>query len=69
MIRGVYRHYKGNIYYVVGFAYHTETNETLVIYTDQKGHTWARPKSLFEGIVEVDGKKVARFTFVDGRDL
>ena len=29
---GVYRHFKGNIYRVLGLAKHTETNGILVIY-------------------------------------
>ena len=29
---GVYRHYKGNLYEVVGFAKHSETTEDMVIY-------------------------------------
>ncbi len=29
---GVYRHYKGNCYEVVGFAKHSETLEDMVIY-------------------------------------
>ena len=29
---GVYRHYKGNQYEVIGFAKHSETLEDMVIY-------------------------------------
>jgi len=28
----VYRHYKGNYYYVIDIAEHTETNELMVVY-------------------------------------
>jgi len=28
----VYRHYKGNYYYVMDLAEHTETNELMVVY-------------------------------------
>jgi hypothetical protein len=29
---GIYKHYKGNYYRVIGFGIHTETKEELVIY-------------------------------------
>jgi hypothetical protein len=29
---GTYRHYKGNLYEVVGFAKHSETLEDMVVY-------------------------------------
>ena len=32
LLRGVYRHYKGNTYEVIGFAKHSETLEDMVIY-------------------------------------
>ena len=31
--RGVYRHYKGGHYLVVGTAWHSETHELMVVYT------------------------------------
>jgi len=37
---GVYRHYKGNQYEVIGFAKHSETLEDMVIYKalyDERG--------------------------------
>lgn len=32
VLHGVYRHFKGNEYYVEDIAIHTETEERLVIY-------------------------------------
>lgn len=65
MIRkGIYKHYKGNRYEVIGTVTHSETLETLVLYkalkTDQ---LWVRPLPMFEEEIEVDGRKVKRFLF------
>lgn len=40
---GVYRHYKGSLYYAVRLVLHTETDETLVVYRDASGAYFARP--------------------------
>ena len=64
---GKYRHYKGNLYEVSGFAKHSETLEDMVIYKPLygAGDTWVRPLSMWENILEVDGKPVKRFTLVE----
>ena len=64
---GIYRHYKGNQYEVVGFAKHSETLEDMVIYKALYGErgTWVRPLSMWESPTEVDGKIVKRFEYVD----
>jgi hypothetical protein len=63
---GTYRHYKGNLYEVIGFAKHTETLEDMVIYKALYGErgTWVRPMSMWGEIVEIDGKTVKRFECV-----
>jgi len=60
---GTYRHYKGNLYAVVGFALHSETLEEMVIYQALYGEmkTWVRPLSMWGELVDVAGKKVPRF--------
>ena len=63
---GVYRHYKGNEYEVIGFAKHSETLEDMVIYKALygEGGTWVRPLSMWDNPIEVDGKTVKRFEYV-----
>jgi len=60
---GIYRHYKGNKYEVIGFAKHSETLEEMVIYKALYGEsgTWVRPLSMWENLIVVDGKIVKRF--------
>lgn len=65
LIGSKFRHYKGNVYTITGEAVHTETEETLILYKDEKANHWARPKEMFFGKLEVDGKKVQRFTFIE----
>ena len=63
---GIYRHYKGNKYEVIGFAKHSETLEDMVIYKALYGENgiWVRPLSMWENLIEIDGKTVKRFEFV-----
>ena len=63
---GVYRHFKGNYYEVVGFAKHSESLEEMVIYKPlyDEGGMWVRPSSMWDNLVEVDGKLVKRFEYV-----
>jgi len=68
MIRpGRYRHYKGNDYEVVGIARHSETEEELVVYRNlySDGTLWVRPLAMFVEHVQVDGRKVPRFAWVE----
>ncbi|MFI2856911.1 DUF1653 domain-containing protein [Paenibacillus sp. JSM ZJ436] len=51
-----FKHYKGGIYTVVPLAYHTETQEGMVIYEDGTGYRWARPAAMFFGYLE-DGTR------------
>lgn len=34
MKKGTYKHYKGQLYQVLGLGLHTETQEAMVMYTD-----------------------------------
>ena len=71
---GKYKHYKDKMYEVVGIARHSETLEELVVYralyhSDEWGDNALRirPKEMFLEMVEVDGKNVPRFEFVDDK--
>jgi hypothetical protein len=63
---GVYEHYKGRRYEVLGCARHTETEEEFVVYRTLYGNydLWVRPKAMFMETVIVDGREVPRFRFV-----
>ena len=65
---GKYKHYKGNLYEVIGVAKHSETLEEVVVYKalyQKEGENlWVRPKAMFIEDVEVGGKIVKRFEFI-----
>jgi len=64
IIGKIYRHFKGNLYKVIGFAKHSETLEDMVIYQPLKtGDNWVRPLSMWNEIV--DDKGTLRFTLID----
>ncbi len=60
---GTYRHYKGNLYEVIGVARHSETEEELVVYRalSGEGGLWVRPAAMFQESVLVGGREVPRF--------
>lgn len=60
---GQYRHYKGNLYQVIGTARHSETDELLVVYRPLYGERglWVRPQAMFKESVIVDGRSLPRF--------
>ena len=64
---GIYRHYKGNLYQVLGVAQHSETGEQLVVYVPQygEGGYWVRPLDMFCEQVELNGQSLPRFALVD----
>ena len=65
--KGKYRHFKGNLYEVLGVAKHSETLEEMVVYRALYGEKeiWVRPISMWNEIVERDGKSFPRFTFIE----
>ena len=64
---GTYRHYKGNTYKVLHIAKHSETFEDMVIYQDVNApdKIWARPASMWNDDIEIDGRTVKRFALIE----
>lgn len=66
IITGIYRHYKGNMYEVIGVAAHSETLEPMVVYRALYGERelWARPAAMWSQSVETPRGEVTRFTYI-----
>jgi len=60
---GLYRHYKGGLYAVLGTARHSETLEPMTLYRALYGAQglWVRPAAMFDEFVEHRGHKQLRF--------
>lgn len=60
---GLYQHYKGAHYEVLGVAKHSETEQELVVYRALYGTfgLWVRPLEMFSETLVVEGKSVLRF--------
>jgi len=73
MEAGIYEHYKGGKYLVIGVGEHTETKEAVVVYVSLDAtlpglRMRVRPVNGPEGFftdVEIGGIKRPRFIFVD----
>ncbi len=63
MQKGIYRHFKGNKYEVLGVAKHSESSEELVVYRALygEGGLWVRPLAMFVEEVAWEGKRQPRF--------
>lgn len=64
---GIYQHYKGKFYQVLGISRHSETHEILVVYQqlyDSFG-LWVRPLEMFIENVTVGKETMPRFKFID----
>ena len=64
--RGIYQHYKGQQYEVLGCAHHSETEEVLVVYRALYGDygLWVRPLAMFSSLVLIDGEQLPRFRLI-----
>lgn len=65
---GIYKHYKGNLYKVIGLVKHSETLEDLVLYEclyeNQNAKVWVRPVKMFNEKINLNGKIVPRFKYL-----
>jgi hypothetical protein len=62
---GVYRHYKGKNYFVLGLSKDSETGDICVVYRPLYDSDWAqlwhRPVAMFCENVIIDGVQMPRF--------
>ena len=67
---GLYQHYKGQQYRVLGVAQHSETEESLVVYQALYGEfgLWLRPLSMFTEQVLVEGVLQPRFALLQSEE-
>ena len=67
---GRYRHFKGKEYEVLSIATHSETREKMVVYRALYGErgVWVRPASMWNEVIERDGKTYRRFTYIGEGD-
>lgn len=63
---GKYRHFKGNMYEVVGVAKHSETLEEMVVYRALygEGELWVRPASMWNETVARGGETFKQFEYI-----
>jgi hypothetical protein len=61
---GLYRHYKGMLYEVVGTVRHSESLEPMTLYRALYGEKglWVRPAAMFNEEVTIGGVKQPRFS-------
>ena len=66
----VYRHFKGNYYFVENVAYDSETQERMVAYRplyerEDGKQLWIRPEKMFFEKITRNGITINRFTEID----
>ncbi len=61
--QGLYRHYKGLMYEVVGTVRHSESLEPMTLYRALNGERglWVRPAAMFNEEVVIEGVRQPRF--------
>ena len=65
---GIYLHYKGNKYRVIGTARDRDSLDSFIVYEtlydNPVSKLWLGRPEVFQDDVEVDGKKVKRFQYL-----
>lgn len=71
IIPGLYQHYKGGLYEVLGTGRHSESLEELVFYRALNDSAdfgekslWGRPVSMFRDVLEIENRVVPRFRLI-----
>lgn len=69
IVPGIYEHYKGKKYFVLGLSRNTETNEVCVVYRPLYDTDWPqlvhRKAEMFFEEVTVEGKRMPRFRLLE----
>ena len=67
LVGRMFRHFKGNLYRLEGFAKDSETLEEMVMYRALYGEhgLWVRPAKMFFETIERDGRTMKRFELVE----
>ena len=65
---GLYKHYKGMLYEVVGTVRHSESLEPMTLYRALYGERglWVRPAAMFNEEVVIEGVRQPRFARLPG---
>lgn len=72
--KGLYKHYKGATYEVLGEAVNSENKEELIVYQEfnenkiENARIWVRPKNMFLEEVEIEGIKKPRFEYINNQE-
>ena len=61
--KGLYKHYKGGMYRVLGTVRHSEDLQPMTLYQALYGEQglWVRPAAMFGDVAEFNGKVQPRF--------
>lgn len=67
---GIWEHFKGKRYRVLGVAKHSETLEEMVVYEalyeNELGKLWVRPLKMWVEEVDRNDYKGPRFKYIEG---
>ncbi len=68
--KGIYRHFKGNHYELIGIASHSETLEPMAVYRALYGDgaLWVRPLAMWSEMIEWEGKHRPRFELIRAKE-